>query len=236
MTEQCALQQIRRQRAGVHSDEGAIGARRIGVDRFGDQLLAGARLAGNQNIGLRRRDLRNKVQHALHPLRFADDVRESVALFQRAAQFAVLPLQPRAGNLAVDLEHQFLVVPGLREVVVGPGLESLHRYFDRAVGRDQKNGRFNVARTDVAQQVEPRTVGHHQVEQDQIVDPGLDLSQSLRGTIGQVHAVAFEVQQRLQALPDVGLVVDDQNPTPCEGRRGRLFHGHSRLIRHSQLS
>jgi hypothetical protein len=27
--------------------------------------------------------------------------------------------------------------------------------------------------------------------------------------------ISFQIQQRLQALPDVGLVVDDENPSSC---------------------
>ena len=43
--EQRGFQQVRRHRAGVHRDERLVAARRIRVDRLGDQFLAGAAFA-----------------------------------------------------------------------------------------------------------------------------------------------------------------------------------------------
>ena len=54
-------------------------------------------------------------------------------------------------------------------------------------------------------------VGHHQVEQHQVVAAVLDLLQALGAVLGQIDGVAFGGQQHFQAFADIELVVDDQN-------------------------
>ena len=61
-------------------------------------------------------------------------------------------------------------------------------------------------------------VRHHQVEQDQIVACDLQLLQAFGGVGGQFDAVALDGQQRLQALADIGFVVDDED-LPLESAR-----------------
>ncbi len=51
VAEQRGFEQVRRQRAAVHRHEHAVRARRVGVDGLGDQFLAGAGFAGDQNVG-----------------------------------------------------------------------------------------------------------------------------------------------------------------------------------------
>src|ERR1019366_4997859 len=86
VAEECGLQQVRRHGASVHGDEGAVAARRVHVDGFGDQLFAGAAFALQQHRGTAGRHLRHQVEDAQHGLALADDVLEVVALLEGALQ------------------------------------------------------------------------------------------------------------------------------------------------------
>ena len=82
---------------------------------------------------------------------------------------------------------------------------------DRAVRGDHENRRFAVARANFFEHLHAALVGHHQVEQDQIVGGRFQALLSFGRIGGQLDAVVFAGEERFQALADVGLVVDDQN-------------------------
>ena len=181
------------------------------MNRFGDQLLAGAGLSGDKNRRAAGGYLRHQVEQPQHALALADDVGEAVALLQGALELLILPLQPVAGNHAGDFDEQLLVIPGLGEIIVGAGFEGVHRGFDRTVGGDQKDGSLRVALADFAQHFHSGAVRHHQVKQDQVVALRIQRAQAFGGVLRQVYAVAFQSQQRFQAFTDIGFIVDDQD-------------------------
>ena len=129
MPEQSGFQQIGGQRTAVHGDKRMIHARRIGMNRLGDQFLARAGFAGDQNGRTARRHLHHQIEHAQHAVALADDVGETVALLERALELRILIDQPLAGNDAVDFDQQLFVVPGLGEIIVGAEFHRLHRGF-----------------------------------------------------------------------------------------------------------
>jgi hypothetical protein len=100
------------------------------VDRFGDELFAGAGLAGDENGGARGRHLADHIEQLHHALAFADDVGEAVALLESPFEVSVLIFEAPLGNHAVDLDDEFFVVPGLGEVVVGAELERFDGRLD----------------------------------------------------------------------------------------------------------
>src|ERR1700729_2230061 len=125
----------------------------------------------------------------------------------------VLIFEAPLGDHAVDLDQQLLVVPGLGEIVVGAQFERVHSRLHRAVGRDHEDGGFTVALADVAQHVHARPVGHHQIEQHQVVGAGLDFAYALGAVDGQVHTVAFQAEECIEAFPYIQRVSDYQNFT-----------------------
>src|ERR1039457_5837883 len=66
MAEQRGFQQVGGQRAAVHGHEQALRARRIGVDGFGNQLLARAGFAGDQDGGAAAGHLPHQLEQAQH--------------------------------------------------------------------------------------------------------------------------------------------------------------------------
>ncbi len=89
--EQLAFKNALGQAARVDCDHRLRAARRDGVQRLGDNFLAGARLARNEHVGVRRPDARDHLQHRTHGLRLRDQGRNSVG-----SQQAVLGLQAQA--------------------------------------------------------------------------------------------------------------------------------------------
>ena len=72
VAEQFGLQQRRRNGRAVHGDEGRVGAQRLLVDRRRRQLLAGAGFAGDEDGGVRVRDLADRREQPAHGVARAD--------------------------------------------------------------------------------------------------------------------------------------------------------------------
>jgi hypothetical protein len=89
VAEERRLQQLRRHGAGVDGHEGLVAARRVGVDGLGDNLLARAALALNQNRRPAGRHLRHQVEDAQHDFALAHDVGEVVALLEGALELKI---------------------------------------------------------------------------------------------------------------------------------------------------
>ena len=178
--------------ARVDSDEGLFGAGGIGMNRLGDEFFAGAGFAGDEDGGAGGRDLGDKVEHLEHPLAFADNIGERIALLEGAFEFDVFTFEVALTDLAFDFDKQFLVVPGLGEVVVGARLEGADGDVDGAVGGDQEDGRSAVALADFGQDFEARLIGHHEVEQDEVVGRFLHAAEACISEGGEFDDVAFE--------------------------------------------
>ena len=229
MAEQGGFQKLGRQGAAVDRDEHLVRARGVGVDGLGDQLLAGAGFARDQNGGAAGSHLGHQIQDAHHTLAAADDVGEAVALLEGALELGVLALQAMPGDDPFDLQQQLVVLPGLLEVIGGAGLERVHGHLSRSVGGDQEDGQFDVALPDLAEHLHARAVGHHQIEQHQVVVAIQGRPDALAAVDGQVDGIALQAQERLQALADVGFVVYNQNLPFGKNRGGALDLRHALL-------
>ncbi len=55
-------------------------------------------------------------------------------------------------------------------------------------------------------------VGHHQVEQHEVVAARFERCEAFGAVLGEIDLIAFVDEQDFQALADIGLVVDHQYP------------------------
>src|SRR5207253_2281894 len=177
-------------------------------------------------------DLCDQIQNAQHALTLADDVRETIALLERALELRVFALQARPRDHALDLDQQLLVIPGLREVVVRSAFERVYRHLDRAVRSDHEDGRLGIALAHVAQYLHAGAIRHHQIQQDQIVVPSFDLVLALGRVRGEVDLIVLERQQRFQTFPDVCFVIDYQDAAFGLGLSGKVGR---ELFRHAPV-
>ena len=130
VAEQLALDQLGRDGRAVHLDERAGRERALAVDVRREQLLARARLAGQQHAGVRPRHLRRLLDgvpegraRADHPRRLADQLAEPL----------VLALQVRSLERVLDDEQHAVAGERLLEKIEGAAARRLDRIADGAV-------------------------------------------------------------------------------------------------------
>ena len=119
--------------AAVHPHQRGVAPAAPLVDGAGDQILAGAALARDQDRRIRVRHQLDLLQHGLQRLAYSHD----------PADPGRLAGQPRGETTRHGPAHrreQVVVVVRLREEVEDPGLHGAHRCGDVPVGR-QEHGR-----------------------------------------------------------------------------------------------
>src|SRR5688500_19034672 len=112
MPEECAFEQIGGKAPTIDCHECVFRAVAIGVDGFGNKLLACSALALNEDSASTLGHLSDQIKDLQHLLALADDVGEPIALFESLFEFAVFKLQLALLNTVTNVEQEFFVVPG----------------------------------------------------------------------------------------------------------------------------
>ena len=132
VAEQLGLEQALGHRAAVEGDEAMAAPGAVVVDRLGRQLLAGARLAGDEDGARARGHGLQQVEQLAHPGAAAHQPLEPVPLLDLRSQPGVL--RPQAALLEGRTNHvqQLVELEGLGDEVGRPALERGHRVGDGA--------------------------------------------------------------------------------------------------------
>ena len=219
MTEELGLQQVLGNGAAVHRHEGLGAAVALAVNVPGHELLAGATLAADQHAGLGVRHLDREIEDPLQDRAVTDD---------GALPAASPQLRPKPPVLAREqlllqglLHHQADLVDleGLGDVVVGP---LLHGRNGGIGARKGGNHHHHGLRRDIAhavQQLQPVSLGHLHVRDDQIEVAVLDAQKRTLDVTGRRDLVALPPKEDLEELLHAALVVDDEDP--ALGRHAR---------------
>ena len=123
-----------------------MGLRRARGDRVQhprDHFLAGAGLAGDQHVGIRRAHARDQLQHRLHRRRFRNHRRQIVRAQQSILRLQPLPAcaAPRSSSIWVRrIARQARVFPGLLNEIARAAAHGFDRQFDAAPGRHHDHG------------------------------------------------------------------------------------------------
>ena len=144
-------------------------ARRRAVDQARDQLLAGARLAGDEHRRARRRHAQREVDGRAQRRAVADDLVDGAPGGLLLAQLAHLGEQPAVLERARDAQLDLLEVDRLLHEVEGPDAHRLDGGLDRAVGGHQQHARAGIALARGAQHgqtigARQPQIGEHDVE------------------------------------------------------------------------
>ena len=108
VTEQLALDQRRTERGQIDRHEGPLGSQRVAMNRAGDQLLAGAALAGDQHRAIAAGNQSNPLEDVLHgragPEQFVGRAGREFGNGGRAARIAGCqrPLDDRGGLFQIE--------------------------------------------------------------------------------------------------------------------------------------
>ena len=158
VAEHLALEERGRDAAEVHLDERTAPAPAVAVDRFGDELLAGAALAGDEHGRVGQGHAAGELEDPEQPRVAADHLAEVVARIQLfAGEQRVLagPVvrhgQPeRCG----DALEELLVRPRLGDEVGRARLHALHRQRDRPPGGEENHRHLGPGRFEAGEQVQ----------------------------------------------------------------------------------
>jgi hypothetical protein len=184
------------------------------VDGPGHELLARARLAHDQHRALRLRHQLDLPEQVLDRAALADDAVVVELLVPLAAEVAVLGAEPLVVEGAACHHEQLVDLEGLLQVVEGPELHGLDRALDRGVGRHHHDlGALAVRGRghEVADDLEPRALGHPVVHDQEVERPLREQPLGLAGAGRRHHLVALVAQGAAQVLQDLLLVVDEQD-------------------------
>src|SRR5438067_3158839 len=119
VAKQRGFQQVSGHGAGIHGNEWPVFARRVHVNGFGDQLLAGSALALDEHGGAAGGHLAHQIEYAEHGLALADDVFKVVALFERPLELDVFFFYAAASDGSAHIGQQLLVIPGFLDKIGG---------------------------------------------------------------------------------------------------------------------
>ena len=211
VAEQFAFEQRFGNRGAVDADVIRLAPPAQMVQRAGDEFLAGAALAENQNARVGLRDGLDQFPQFPHPRRFADNLVERDRFTGARAQRGVFPQEPVAFGAPRHGVEQFLGRKRLGDVVNRAGLDGFDGELGRRVGGDHEHGQIRplVARPGqkivAAHPAEPRIGDDHEkfLAREQF--------QRLLGGFDGARDIALVIQHRLQRLAHVLLVVHDEH-------------------------
>ena len=219
VAEELALEEGVLERAAVDDRQGRGRARAVGVERPGDQLLAGAALALDQDRGERPRGLVDQGEHALDSRAPADDLREGVVGLERRLE--VQGLAPPDGLLVGRPEDvvQVLEVEGLGDEVEGAVSGDFRGRGHGAAGGGDDDLRRRGHGADRPERVRSRHAGQVQVEKgDADVALGDLVDPFLSGRHGP-DRVPEGGEHPPEEGPDGGVLVDYQDDRLVHSRK-----------------
>ena len=174
------------------------------MEAAGDDLLAGARLALDQDRGVGRSDAGDLVAQALQGRALAQQRWQVARPLEGAGEAAL-------GDRAAHGEQQVGAVGRLGQVGGGAGLEALARGELVAVASEDDDRDVEAALAQVVHQPEAVHAGHLDVEHRGVGRLGVEEVEGLERVAGLLDRVAGGGEGAHQRLAHRRVVVDDQD-------------------------
>src|SRR5712692_11158065 len=221
----------------VDGDEGLVAPRAAPMDGPGDQLLAGAALAGDEHGCRGLGDLRDQLIDTHHLGMATNQALEGIGAFPSAGsgrrpQTEHLALERPRLERALDEEVEIVHGEGFHEVVVGAQPRGVDGGPHVPNGRGEDHHDRRVEGLDPRQNLDARLPGHPLIEHDHVNVAGPKDIERDAAVLGLDH-VAGLLQDRAHGGPHALLVVHDEDgPAPYRGgmlaeRRGHGWRGRS---------
>ena len=138
------------------------------VDGPGDEFLAGAALAGDQDRGPGLGHPFHQGQDLLHDPGLSHDVGEAVLFFQFLVQQAVGQDQVAVFQGLGDGHQDLFVFEGLEDVIEGPFFHGRDRFFHGAEGGHDDHRQVRVEAVQFVQELDAAHLGHLHVGEDEV--------------------------------------------------------------------
>ncbi|MGB8958488.1 MAG: hypothetical protein WCC00_05705 [Candidatus Aminicenantales bacterium] len=229
VAEELRFDELLRDGGAVDLDEGLAGPQAVGVDRPGDELLAGAALAVDEHGGVGRGDLEDLLPQVLDEGMVADDL---VVLLGLLLEVLALAAEARLLEGVADADKDALAMERLLQKIEGSELGRLDGRLDGPLPRDHDDLRHERPGPELGQNLETALPRHLDVQEDEVdADRLPEHLQAVLAGRGLEELVAFVLEDHLQRLADVLFVIDDQDPGFPLGshRRCNLFKDSSTL-------
>src|SRR5690606_28850907 len=155
MAEELALEERLGYRRAVHAHEVALRSTAQLVDTGGDELLAGAAFAADEDRGIARRDLRDELAHATHRRGAADDLASTAEVADLGAQIGELGSKLAVLEGSLDESDEALGIDRLLDEIIGAVLHRLHGVLDRSHSREEDDGSAGASIGELLEQTEP---------------------------------------------------------------------------------
>jgi len=201
----------------VEGDEGARGARARAVYEAGEEFLARAVLARDEDAGLRGGGLEGEAFYVGHGRRRAHELLFGGELGS-ALQGLVLGLEggelegvPHRGQEALDGQ-------GLLDEIEGTELHGPDRHVYGAVAREHDDGELRLALLDLPERLEAAHARQPDVEEERVDLFAVESLEADDGVLGDDGPVALVLQDAAHRASDAGFVVYHEN-----GRHGRFL-------------
>ena len=216
--------------AQLSGDERARAAGRVVVQRAGDQLLAGAALALDEDGGVRRADLPEHVEDALHRRAAADDALEAVALVHLALQVAAFADEALFLRRLLDLRAEHVHVERLLQVRQRALLHRLDGGAHGAVPGEDEHLDLRPEALGLLDDLDAVVVAHHQVGEDQVQVALADALEALVAARGDAAMAADALERLGDRLGDARLIVNDEHLQVQARPGGFSGFGHAALL------
>jgi len=224
VAEELAFDEVGGEAAAVDDDKGEVAAGAGVVDGAGDEFLACAGLAGDEDGLAGGGDVGDLAEELLHAGGVADEAGEFVAGLEAGAHAAVFEQDGAAFGEAVDAEEEVLGGEGFGDVVVGAELHGGDGGGDGGVAGHEEDIDAGFAGIDLEEEVETGHGGQDEVGEDDVDVGGAQFGEGLFGGGGGEGAIAIALEESSADGADAGIVVDDEdeNVVPGHGRRGHV--------------
>ena len=178
------------------------------MDLAGDELLARARLARDEDGRFRRRGALDLLSQLAHSGRFANEL--VLALFF-LAQLADLLLESLRPDGIPHRQQELVAIQRLLEEIKCAALRAFDGGGDVGVAADHDHRRRDFLFLQILEDLDAVEDGHLDVEQDGVVRRLLRLVQPLLPRPRLIDAIPLVLQRHPDRLPDARLIVNHQN-------------------------
>jgi hypothetical protein len=211
VAEELALEQRLRNRSAVHRHERVVAPGTGGMDRARHQLLAGAALARDEDVGGRRRAAGDLPAYRLDGDARADEVLPDGVPMDHALTQARRLKRASMLQHAGDAADEIVDAERLLQVVTGAFLQRLDGRLDGGVAGDHDDGRERIHDPRLLEDVEPAEARKDDVGDDDVEVLRLEAGQGLLGAAGGGDVVASYTEGRAEHLLHPELVVHDED-------------------------
>ena len=234
VAEQFAFDEGGDERTAIDGDEGAAGHGTAEVQGAGDEFLAGAAFAGNEDGGARVFEAGDEAEDILNAGGIADDAVERSLGFGAFAEVEILFDEANLVGHAAEEEAKFIErSKGLGDVIVGAELHGLDRGFDRSVAGHDGDFEAGMSALGLLQEFDAGHAGHDHVGKDHVYGLFVEQGESGVGVLGFEAIQAQRLGDGDAEAADGLLVIDNQQAdAEVVLGKGRLRRILGRILSH----